>query len=96
MISNSSEQNVSETSELPQKRPPLLLILHNVLQPASLRFGQWELDCRRKGHPSRFFGLIINLQLAGFDLGGVYECEFLPDFAVAVGDQNVGIGVCAY
>ena len=44
--SNSNAQNVSETSELPQKRPPLLLILHNVLQPAPLRFGQWQLDCR--------------------------------------------------
>jgi hypothetical protein len=38
--SNSNAQNVSETSELSQKRPPLLLILHNVLQPAPLRFGQ--------------------------------------------------------
>jgi hypothetical protein len=27
---------------------------------------------------------------------GVYESEFLPDFAVAVRDQNVGIAVCAY
>ena len=44
--SNSNAQNVSDTSELPQKRPPLLLILHNVLQPAPLRFGQWQLDCR--------------------------------------------------
>src|SRR5258708_17336248 len=89
-------QNVSETSELPQKRPPLLLILHNVLQPAPLRFGQWQLVWRCKRHPSRFFGFIVNFQLAGFDLGGIYECAFLPDFAVAVRDQNVGIGVCAY
>ena len=44
--SNSYAQHVSETSALPQKRPPLLLILHNVLQPAPLRFGQWQLDCR--------------------------------------------------
>src|SRR6266403_4112632 len=44
--SNSNAQNVSDTSELPQKRPPLLLILHNVLQPAPLRFGQRQLDCR--------------------------------------------------
>jgi hypothetical protein len=43
-----------------------------------------------------FFGFIVNSQLAAFDLGGIYECEFLPDFAVAVRDQNVGIGVCAY
>jgi hypothetical protein len=42
-------------------------------------------------HPSRFFRFIVNFQLAGFDLGAIYECEFLLDFAVAVGDQNVGI-----
>jgi hypothetical protein len=28
--------------------------------------------------------------------GGIYECKFLPDFTVAVRDQNVGIGVYAY
>jgi hypothetical protein len=39
-------RRMSRTSELPQKRPPLLLTLHNVLQPAPLRFGQWQLDCR--------------------------------------------------
>jgi hypothetical protein len=43
-----------------------------------------------KAAPSRFFGF------TGFDLGGVYECEFLPDFAVTVRDQNPRIGVCAY
>jgi hypothetical protein len=43
--SDTNAQNVSETSELSQKRPPLLLIIHNVLQPAPLRFGQWQLDC---------------------------------------------------
>jgi hypothetical protein len=43
--SDTNAQNVSETSELSQKRPPLLLIIHNVIQPAPLRFGQWQLDC---------------------------------------------------
>ena len=49
-----------------------------------------------KADPSRFFGFIVNFQLAGFDLGGIYECEFMQDFAVAVRDHNVGIGVSAY
>ena len=40
--------------------------------------------------------IIVNLQLAGLDLGGIHEREFLPDFTVAVRDQNVGIAVCAY
>jgi hypothetical protein len=44
--SNSNAQNVSETSALPQKSPPLLLVLHNALEPALLRFGQWQPDCR--------------------------------------------------
>jgi len=44
MSSNGKVGIVSETSELPQKRPALFLILHNVLQPALLRFGQWQLD----------------------------------------------------
>src|ERR1700732_1974998 len=58
-------RRMSRTSELPQKRPPLLLTLHNVLQPAPLRFGQWQLDCRLKGHPSRLFGFRVNFQLPG-------------------------------
>ena len=35
-----------EPLELLQKRLPVLLILLNILQPAPLRFGQWQLDCR--------------------------------------------------
>jgi hypothetical protein len=45
------------------KRPPLLLILHNVLQPASLRVGEWQLDLPMKGIPKPllcFFGFIVN------------------------------------
>ena len=51
-----------------------------------MRFGQWQLDRPVKGDPSRFFGFSVNSELAGFDLGGIYECEFLPDFSV-VGSQ---------
>ena len=47
----------------------------------------------KAGANAPFFGFVVNFQLAEFDLGGIYECEFLPDFAVAVGDQKWGIGV---
>jgi hypothetical protein len=50
----------------------------------------------RGGHPSRLFGFIVNFQLPGFDLGCIYECEFPPDFAATVRNQNVGLGVCTY
>jgi hypothetical protein len=49
-----------------------------------------------KAAPKPLLWIHRHFQLAGFDLGGIYECEFLPAFAVAVCDQNVGIGVCAY
>jgi len=49
----------------------------------------------KAGANAPFFGFVVNFQLAGFDLAGTYECEFLPDFIVAVGDQNGEIGECA-
>jgi hypothetical protein len=37
-----------------------------------------------------------NFELARFDLRSIHEREFLPDLAVAIGDQDVRIRVCAY
>jgi hypothetical protein len=49
-----------------------------------------------KAAPKPLLSIHSQFQLAGFGLGGIYKREFLPAFAVAVRDQNVGIGVCAY
>ena len=53
-----------------------------------------RLNCMTAAEVARQIG--VNFEAAGLDFGGINECEFLPDFAVAICDQNVRICVCAY